>query len=112
MRATVQSLTVELLDRVSGRDEIEVLGDLAYDLPAVCHRRPGVAVQDRAAIRDWSASFAVFLGNYAGIPDAYRGAGAMADLSRSPHRRAAHRAWLYSADGRAARSGGGFRESF
>ena len=73
MRATVQSLTVELLDRVSGRDEIEVLGDLAYDLPLyVISDLLGVAVQDRAAIRDWSASFAVFLGNYAGIPDAYR----------------------------------------
>jgi pimeloyl-[acyl-carrier protein] synthase len=56
MREQIQGVVDGLLDRVSGRGRMDVIGDLAYPLPVtvICDML-GVPVGDHEQIRDWSA---------------------------------------------------------
>lgn len=51
----VSSLTTELLDAAAGREELELVGDLAYPLPVtVISRMLGVPEQDHVRFAGWS----------------------------------------------------------
>jgi cytochrome P450 len=56
MRAHVQALVGELLDRVEARHEMDVIADLARPLPStVICQMIGVPLQDRELFTDWTA---------------------------------------------------------
>lgn len=56
MRSHVQSLVNELLDRVAGRGEMDVISDLARPLPStVICQMIGVPLEDRELFTDWTA---------------------------------------------------------
>ncbi|MEM7050095.1 MAG: cytochrome P450 [Acidobacteriota bacterium] len=63
MRPLIQQATDELLDEVQDRGEMDVVGDLAYPLPAtVIANMLGVAFEDRDRFRQWSEHITDFLG--------------------------------------------------
>jgi cytochrome P450 len=56
LRGHVQTLVNELLDRVEGRGEMDVISDLARPLPStVICQMVGVPLQDRELFTDWTA---------------------------------------------------------
>jgi cytochrome P450 len=59
LRQQIQSSVDDLLDRVAGRDAIDVIADLAYPLPVlVIGALLGVPIADRTHFRGWSAALA------------------------------------------------------
>jgi cytochrome P450 len=53
----IREVTIELLDAVSGKDEIELVADLAYPLPViVIAELLGIPSSDRNLFREWAAA--------------------------------------------------------
>lgn len=62
MRGHITDLTIELLDDIALRGEMEVIRDLAYPLPAVVIAELfGVPVADREKFIQWASDFGGFL---------------------------------------------------
>jgi cytochrome P450 len=59
LRPRIQDLANELLDKVTNRGEMDLIGDFAYPLPInVISEMMGVPPADRSQIREWSAVIA------------------------------------------------------
>jgi len=68
----IQELTDGLLDRIDGRDEVDLIAELAYPLPiAVICELLGIPEADRSEFRSWTGP--LVSGGLAGL-DAYAGA--------------------------------------
>ena len=62
MRADIQAIVDDLIDRVQGTGQIEMIADLAAPFPAaVIAELLGVPQEDRNRFRRWSDDFVVFL---------------------------------------------------
>jgi cytochrome P450 len=70
LRPRVRTLVAELLDRVAGRGEMEVIADLALPVPAtlICELM-GVPVTDRDKFTDWTAAATHLLAAAISPPD-------------------------------------------
>jgi cytochrome P450 len=74
MRRRIWEIVDEVVERVVARGEMEVIGDLAYQLPlTVITEMLGVPARDRMPIRRWSDAIAAFNGgvNMAELDRAY-----------------------------------------
>lgn len=70
LRAHIQEIANNLLDAVAGKDELDVIADLAAPLPAIVTAEMlGVPVSDHLKLKNWSADFAEMLGNFQHNPD-------------------------------------------
>lgn len=70
MRPRIQAIVDRLLDETGGRNELDVIGDLAYPLPVmVIAELMGVAAEDRGRFRQWSAELAPTIDPFV-LPDA------------------------------------------
>ncbi|MDP9086905.1 MAG: cytochrome P450, partial [Pseudomonadota bacterium] len=66
----IQQIADELLDRVAGSDEIDIIADFAEPFPAIVTARLlGVPSEDHRMLKAWSADFAELLGNFQHNPD-------------------------------------------
>ena len=72
-----------LLAKLAGRDEIDLIGDFAYPLPAtVIAHILGVPGKDIDRFRDWSDALALVVGSVRSAPDRFeRGAEALVELT-------------------------------
>jgi cytochrome P450 len=65
LRAHIEEIVDSLLDPLQGRGGMDVVGDLAYPLPAIVSAEMlGVPTQDWSQLIAWSADFAQVLGNF------------------------------------------------
>jgi cytochrome P450 len=65
LRDHIDEIANSLLDAVSSRGEMEVMGDLANPLPAIITAEMlGVPTDDHRKLKDWSQDFAEMLGNF------------------------------------------------
>ncbi|MGA2321322.1 MAG: cytochrome P450 [Solirubrobacteraceae bacterium] len=65
LRDHIDEIADSLLDAVSSRGEMEVMGDLANPLPAIVTAEMlGVPIDDHRRLKDWSQDFAEMLGNF------------------------------------------------
>ncbi|MDQ6774344.1 MAG: cytochrome P450 [Candidatus Dormibacteraeota bacterium] len=70
LRMRIQEITDELIDRVAGQGEMEVMEDLANPLPAIVTAGLlGVPTEDHERLKVWSQDFAEVLGNFQHNPD-------------------------------------------
>ncbi len=70
LRGHIQEIADDLLDRVQGRGEMDVIADFAAPLPAIVTAEMlGVPTEDHANLKKWSADFAEMLGNFQHNPD-------------------------------------------
>lgn len=71
MRPMVEAIVEELLDAAEARGDLEVIDDLAYQLPLrVIGEMLGAAPEDQGDIRRWSSVQADFIGNgYRNFPE-------------------------------------------
>jgi len=66
----IQEIADDLLNRVQGRGQIDVIADFAAPMPAIVTAEMlGVPVEDHANLKKWSADFAEMLGNFQHNPD-------------------------------------------
>ncbi|MBV8170207.1 MAG: cytochrome P450, partial [Alphaproteobacteria bacterium] len=112
LRAQIQNIADQLIDRVIASGRMDVVGDFASPLPAmVTARMLGVPVEDHAELKAWSADFAEMLGNFQHNPDraggvlrsveamtAYFGA-ALEDIRRQPREGLIHALMTAEVDG-------------
>jgi cytochrome P450 len=72
MRSTVESILEELLDRAARKNAIDLVDEIAYELPLfVIGAMLGVSPEDRHKVRRWSTIKATFTGtNYANLDEA------------------------------------------
>jgi cytochrome P450 len=72
MRATVDSILEELLDHAAQKDSIDIIDEVAYELPLfVIGAMLGVSPEDRHKVRRWSTIKATFTGaNYTNLTEA------------------------------------------
>ena len=64
IRAHIQAIVDQSLDAVESTGRMDVIGDLAYPLPAtVIAEMLGVALEDRDQFKKWSGDLAMFLGD-------------------------------------------------
>jgi pimeloyl-[acyl-carrier protein] synthase len=70
LRASVESIVSELIDRVVGNGFMDVIADLANSFPAmVTAALIGFPMEDHARLKVWSIDFAELLGNFQHNPD-------------------------------------------
>ena len=70
LRDHIDEIANSLLDAVSSRGEMEVMGDLANPLPAIITAEMlGVPIDDHRRLKNWSQDFAEMLGNFQHNPD-------------------------------------------
>jgi pimeloyl-[acyl-carrier protein] synthase len=70
MRAVVESVTDELIDKVIGSGQMDVIADFAGPLPAIITAKlMGVPVEDHERLGAWAADLAEVLGNFQHHPD-------------------------------------------
>ena len=70
LRASVESIVRELIDRVIGNGAMDVIADLANPFPAmVAASLLGFPMEDHARLKAWSTDFAELLGNFQHNPD-------------------------------------------
>jgi cytochrome P450 len=68
MRHMVQSVVNELMDRVEGREEIDLIADFAYPLPIrIILEMIGIPLEDHEKMREWSRD--ILVGSDLGVPD-------------------------------------------
>jgi cytochrome P450 len=70
LRAYIQQVMDQLLDRVQASGRMDVIADIAAPLPAIVTAKMlGVPAEDHVQLKDWSADFAQMLGNFQHNPD-------------------------------------------
>jgi cytochrome P450 len=70
LRSRIQEITEELIDRVEGQGEMEIMETLANPLPAIVTAGLlGVPARDHNRLKNWSQDFAEVLGNFQHNPD-------------------------------------------
>jgi len=70
LRNHIREIVHQLLDRLQGRGEMDVIAELAEPLPAIVTAEMlGVPVSDRDQLKAWSADFAEMLGNFQHNPE-------------------------------------------
>lgn len=70
LRSHIQDIASSLLDAVQDRGRMDVIGDLAYPLPAIVTAEMlGVPTSDWEQLTAWSADFAQVLGNFQHNPE-------------------------------------------
>ena len=70
LRSRIQEITDELIDRLAGRGEAEIMEELANPLPAIVTAGLlGVPRSDHEQLKSWSQDFAEVLGNFQHNPD-------------------------------------------
>lgn len=70
LRAHIQEIVEDLLDRVAAAGSMDIIADLAYPLPAIVTAEMlGVPPTDRDQLKAWSEDFAEVLGNFQHNPD-------------------------------------------
>jgi pimeloyl-[acyl-carrier protein] synthase len=74
LRAHIQEIADQLLDRVEESGRMEVIGDFAAPLPAIVTAEMlGVPTSDHEQLKNWSADFAEMLGNFQHNPNRIKG---------------------------------------
>lgn len=72
LRGHIRDIAKNLLDGLQGKDEIDVIADLAEPLPAIVTAEMlGVPTRDHVQLKRWSADFAEMLGNFQHNPGRY-----------------------------------------
>jgi hypothetical protein len=72
LREHIKDIVNNLLDGLQGKDEIDVIADLAEPLPAIVTAElMGVPTRDHIQLKQWSADFAEMLGNFQHNPERY-----------------------------------------
>jgi len=72
LRGHIQDITKNLLDGLQGKNEIDVIAQLAEPLPAIVTAEMlGVPTSDHPQLKQWSADFAEMLGNFQHNPGRY-----------------------------------------
>ena len=72
LRGHIQDIVKNLLDGLQGKDEIDVIADIAEPLPAIVTAEMlGVPTRDHVQLKLWSADFAEMLGNFQHNPERY-----------------------------------------
>jgi cytochrome P450 len=70
LRSSIQKIADDLIDRVEGQGEMEIMEALANPLPAIVTAGLlGVPTQDHNRLKNWSQDFAEVLGNFQHNPD-------------------------------------------
>jgi len=70
LRSRIEQITNELVDRIEGKGEVEVMEDLANPLPAIVTAGLlGVPASNHDRLKVWSQDFAEVLGNFQHNPD-------------------------------------------
>lgn len=70
LRSHVQEITDRLIGAVATSGHMDLIGDLAAPLPAIITAEMlGVPTEDHEQLKDWSATFAMMLGNFQHNPD-------------------------------------------
>jgi pimeloyl-[acyl-carrier protein] synthase len=70
LRPRIQQIIDELLDAVDDAAYIDVIGDLAYPLPAsVIMELLGVPLEDRPRLKEWTTDRIAFIGSIQNAPD-------------------------------------------
>jgi cytochrome P450 len=70
LRAHIQEVTNRLIDRVADSGSMDLINDIAAPLPAIITSELlGVPTDDHGQLKDWSADFAMMLGNFQHNPD-------------------------------------------
>jgi cytochrome P450 len=70
LRTHIQEIADDLLDRVQGRGQMDVIADFAAPMPAIVTAEMlGVPTEDHSDLKKWSADFAEMLGNFQHNPD-------------------------------------------
>jgi cytochrome P450 len=66
----IHAVATELLDGLVGKEEVDIISDLAEPLPAIVTAvLLGVDVADHPKLKNWSAAFAEVLGNFQHNPE-------------------------------------------
>jgi len=70
LRGHIQKVADDLLDRVQGQEQMDIVTDLAYPLPAIVIAEIlGVPASDWQTLTRWSLDFGQILGNFQHNPD-------------------------------------------
>jgi len=70
LRGHIQEIADELLHRVQGRGQMDMIADFAAPMPAIVTAEMlGVPTEDHVDLKKWSADFAEMLGNFQHNPD-------------------------------------------
>jgi cytochrome P450 len=70
LRAHIQEIADDLLDRVEARGHMDVIADFAAPMPAIVTAEMlGVPTEDHVNLKKWSTDFAEMLGNFQHNPD-------------------------------------------
>ena len=83
LRSHIRDIVRSLLDGLAGREEIDIIADIAEPLPAIVTAELlGVPTRDHVQLKQWSADFAEMLGNFQHNPERYpRVLKAVADMT-------------------------------
>ncbi|HEX3821696.1 MAG TPA: cytochrome P450, partial [Candidatus Sulfotelmatobacter sp.] len=72
LRGHIKDIIKGLLDGLKGKEEIDVIADIAEPLPAIVTAElMGVPTRDHVQLKEWSADFAEMLGNFQHNPERY-----------------------------------------
>jgi aspartate racemase len=72
LREHIRDIVKSLLDGLKGKQEIDVIAEIAEPLPAIVTAElMGVPTRDHVQLKQWSADFAEMLGNFQHNPDRY-----------------------------------------
>ena len=70
LRSHIQEVTDRLIESVALSDRMDLIADFAAPLPAIITAEMlGVPTKDHKKLKDWSATFAMMLGNFQHNPD-------------------------------------------
>jgi pimeloyl-[acyl-carrier protein] synthase len=70
LRDHIQQIANDLLDRVQGQGQMDIIADFAAPMPAIVTAGMlGVPAEDHVRLKAWSADFAEMLGNFQHNPD-------------------------------------------
>jgi aspartate racemase len=72
LRGHIKDIIRGILDGLKGKNEIDVIADIAEPLPAIVTAElMGVPTRDHIQLKNWSADFAEMLGNFQHNPERY-----------------------------------------
>jgi pimeloyl-[acyl-carrier protein] synthase len=72
LRGHIKEIMKGLLDGLQGKEQIDVIADIAEPLPAIVTAEMlGVPTEDHVKLKEWSADFAEMLGNFQHNPERY-----------------------------------------